>query len=440
VPSEVKLSKVRFEKRDGGTTEEYNTIQHYLRGSGKGKPRAEDFQTQPPAKAASSGLHAQGFCGLGQWVDVRMTISQGGITLPLRNTKIGVFDENPWLASSVVAIGTTDSGGWYHFQQPACDWGAWWDYSQPDLYFVVSSETGSGSGAFNMLGSALGIVYSYSVRTGTFWDNTSNNIQIDIPAYSSSSSQGLWVHAVTAHATAFNVATGSAGATSFPYRVSWPSNDIVIWGGAITSALGISGPGTSHAYISRIELLGEHWGNLWTILHEFGHEVMYYTAKPTSYIAAASGTGWMIPGFHFGSHGGFEQEIYDLAYNEGWATYFANSVARALGPTAVSQIPNYTRRADLDSRVHKNGGENEFLVSTFLYRYMVEVLAPASGGDIDGSFGKIRGSLMNAGRYDVDIHQAWPWWIKSTMPSGAIAAAKIRQIAIDSYMDLSRIP
>jgi hypothetical protein len=432
VPLEVKLNKIRFDKRDGGQTDEMTSIQRYLPGTGKGKPKKEDLLNEPPKTVKAKGLQSKGLgCFLGDWIDVRFTITSNGITLPLRNTSIGVFDENPWLQPSYVAAGNTDTGGWYHFQQPSCDWGTWWDYSKPDLYFVVSSEFsnwGSNQGVYNMFLSvgSVGLVYPYSIRSGTYWDNDTRTITINIAANGSAQSQAMWVHALSMQAFQYNLESGGAGAGYFPYRISWPSNDIVQWGGwyinqgATLAALLYPGSPnpvvypTSHAYVSRIEIRGEDWINPFTILHEFGHEVMYFTSNPIAYGQAYGPLAFNLPIFAFGSHDGVSQQNYQLAYNEGWASYFANCVLHALGrqdltynASIYAMKPVVGEAVDTtyyNDRVYKAGGENESRVSTFLYAYTDRVLSTGIG--FDTAYGRIRGSLWGIGRYNLDIHEA----------------------------------
>ena len=100
--------------------------------------------------------------------------------------------------------------------------------------------------------------------------------------------------------------------------------------------------------------------------------------------------------------------------------------------------------------VGEMGGENESRVSSFLFQYTKDILAskPVSVSTVQTAFGKVRNSLWNAGRYNVDIHEAWPLWIRSTLPGGtgalpsapSVSYTATKNLAINNYMDTSRIP
>ena len=133
-----RLENVQFEKRDGTKSESFNTVLNYLPDTGSGKPRPEDLV--PPTAAQKAKVKPRGIgCGASSIATVTANISYNGKTVILPNTKISVWDENPWLNSSLVASGFTDSYGQFRFAKPDCDWGAWWDYSGPDIYFTVES-------------------------------------------------------------------------------------------------------------------------------------------------------------------------------------------------------------------------------------------------------------------------------------------------------------
>ncbi len=433
IQRQVELIKAEAEGRDDidldaridgvvlpGQTEPMNVIQHYAPGTGSGKPSASDLAGKPIGQDGRFKPMGIG-CGPGEWSYVSVKITYLGQTLPLGYTKITVYDDNPWLAPSMVSWGYTDANGLFAFQRPTCDYGAFWDNSGPDIYFTVDTIDSRQIS----LGTALGALWQY--RSATNWDTASSSFTLDLAAHGSDAENALSAFKMTQLASDFNAKAGGDGGVNFGVHTVWP---------AILT-------GVSYTVVSRLNLLGSDWILPLTIFHEFGHEVMYYTADPARYDAAFRSPGAIFfPVFAFGSHDGYEQQNYQLAYNEGWGNYFGFLVMQYTGYDASSRIPfAYYACNGLSCNINgqpvwPGGGENEHRISTFLYRYTSEVLKPVLGSHIAG-FGAIRSKLWKVGKYNVDIHDAWAWWVKPTMPP--MYTSTVRTIGVDTFMDLSRI-
>jgi hypothetical protein len=309
---DARLENLKFDKRDGTKTEPFNTVLTYLPDSGSGQPRPEDLV--PPTAAQKAKVKPRGIgCGASTTATVTATISYNGKTQILPNTKISVWDENPWLNPSYIAAGFTDANGKFSFQKPDCDWGAWWDYSGVDIYFVVESVDNRDIGTWNILAPIYNS--TYGARTGTNWDAPGNTFSANLTAGNSDSENAIWLYRMVQMAQDFNVGAGGAGATYFPIRVAWPTR---------IDPTGWFGSGTSFAPVAKLEILGPHWLYPYIAWHEFGHNMMYRTANPNGYTTAYNGGAFSIalPAFAFGTHGIASQENIELAYNEGFANYF----------------------------------------------------------------------------------------------------------------------
>ncbi|NJK43314.1 MAG: hypothetical protein HC933_02790 [Pleurocapsa sp. SU_196_0] len=407
----------------------------YLPATGSGQPKENELDRPPVEPGQGAGnIRPQGIgCTFGATMYVRLTVSYNGRTFPLRHTKVAAWDDNPWLAPSFLGGGYTDADGYFGFQRPTCDFGAWWDYSGPDVYFTVETVDAFSLGVFNILAPILNA--TYSVRTGTNWDANGSTLYVNLNGGNSDAENAFWAFKMAQLAQEYNVAAGGAGADYFPLRIAWPSR--------------IPFGYTSFAPVAKLELFGSHWLDPYIVWHEFGHELMYRTSTPDSYMWAFNGGAFSMtmPSFAFGMHDGFTQENYQLAYNEGWANYLYKTLSVHYGLSTTVYLYPY----DICSRTFSCsawpvGGENELRISTFLYQYTDQVLRPNLGNSFRNGFGAIRSRLWNVGRYNVDIHEAWPWWLRSSIPGGYVPGSSLtwldrtREIAYDTYMDLSRIP
>ncbi len=301
---------------------------------------------------------------IGQW-SVRTSLN--GKTLALPFTKIYVYDENPWLSPSPVASGFTNANGNYWFQKPGCDWGAWWDYSGPDLYFVVETLDSHEIGVNNILAPIY--VNTYSVRTGTNWDTSATYFNVNLTAGNSDSENAMWLYRMVQAAQEFNVGAGGGGASYFPIRIAWPSRiPFSDWAN-----------GTSFALVSKLEIRGEHWFYPYIAWHEFGHNMLYRTANPNAYQLAygAGPFSVIIPQFAFGTHILSAQQNVELAYNEGFANYFFVVLQDHYGITFNPWLDDsFLRNCGVSCRAFSDGNQNESRISTFFLQIYARSAKP----------------------------------------------------------------
>ncbi|WP_216673633.1 hypothetical protein [Pyxidicoccus fallax] len=430
----VVLDGVTFPKADGTRSEPVSTVMTLLPGTGSGEPSRADLEAAsrglPSGDVSAMGL---GCNANGDAASVHVNLQYQGRWYDVRRARITVYDENPALPNTQVATGYTDDSGWFHFRKPTCDYGAPWDMSLADLFFVVETEDSRRMGVYYILTPYSG---THSVRTGTFWDTTGTTFHVSLNSDQTPAEQALGVLNLIQYAEEFNAYAGGAGAAFFPLRVAWPTH--------------VPFTSVSFATVSKLELVEADWADPFTVWHEFGHELMYFTtSEATWYWAYDQGPlAITFPAFAWGSHSGYEQQNTELAYNEGWANYFGTLLAKwhgyPVGGNGYDFSGTYTRcngpgcTYGSAGLVWANGNENEMRVSTFLYRYNAEVLQAAYGLGPRGAFGRMRERLWSVGRYDVDIHEAWEWWLQPTMPAGW--EWKVSEIAADTFMDTGRIP
>ncbi|RKH19223.1 hypothetical protein D7X74_07335 [Corallococcus sp. CA047B] len=433
-PRTVMLDGVTFPRGDGTRSAPVSTVMTVLPDTGSGAPSRVDLEAA--SRVAPSGeVQAKGLgCNAnGDAASVHVGLSYQGRWQDVRNTRVTVYDENPALPNTQVATGYTDASGWFHFRKPTCDYGAPWDMSLADLFFVVETEDLYSMGVYYILTPYSG---THSVRTGTFWDTSGTTFSVNLAASNSPAEQALGVLNLIQHAEEFNAYAGGTGGSYFSLRVAWPTH--------------VPFTSVSFATVSKLELVEQDWADPFTVWHEFGHELMYFTTSPVSWYSAyeLGALAITFPSFAYGSHFGTEQQHPELAYNEGWASYFGALLAQWHGYPVGGNLRNFATTitgcngagctyGDAGT-VWANGNENEMRVSTFLYRYNVEVLQAAYGLGPRGAFGRMRERLFYVGRYDVDIHEAWEWWLRPTMPPGW--EWKVSQIASDTFMDTGRIP
>jgi hypothetical protein len=431
-PRTVVLDGVTFPTADGTRSEPVSTVMTVLPDTGSGAPSRMDLEAAsrgaPSGDVSALGL---GCNGNGDYASVHVSLEYLGRWYDVRYARVTVYDENPALPNTHVASGYTDDAGRFHFRKPTCDYGAPWDMSRADLFFVVETEDYLGMGVYYILTPYAG---THSVRTGTHWDTDSTTFSVNLFANNSPAEQALGVLNLIQLAEQFNVYAGGAGANYFPLRVAWPTH--------------VPFTSVSFATVSKLELVEEDWADPFSVWHEFGHELMYYTADEPAWQMSYSAGPHSIafPVFAWGSHTGHEQQHPELAYNEGWSNYFGTLMALSHGYVVGINGHDYSdaltrcngEGCSYGPKVYPNGNENEMRVSTFLYRYNVEVLQAAFGLGRRGAFGRMRERLWNVGRYNVDIHEAWEWWLQPTLPAGW--EPTVWQIAYDTHMDTGRIP
>jgi hypothetical protein len=199
-----RLENVQFANQEGTKTAPFNTVLSYLPDSGSGQPTPD--QLTPPTAKQRSMARPQGIgYGLGNWATVSVNISYNSKTFTLSRTKITVFDDNPWLAPSVIASGYTDNQGNFSFQKPACDWGAWWDYSQPDIFFAVETLDNSEISVWNIF-APLYYNSTYGIRTGTNWDVQpyTQSFDVYLNGGNSDSENAMWLYRMRQVLSVFN--------------------------------------------------------------------------------------------------------------------------------------------------------------------------------------------------------------------------------------------
>ncbi len=435
-----RLENVTFDNRDGTKSEPFNTVLTYLPDTGSGQPRPEDLV--PPTAAQKAKAKPRGIgCNLGVTATVTAKISYSGKTQILPYTKISVWDENPWLKPSLIKSGFTDANGTFSFQKPDCDWGAWWDYSGPDIYFIVESKDNHEIGVWNILAPIYN--FTYSVATGTNWDTTATSFNASFNAGNSDSENALWLYRMVQMAEDYNVAAGGAGATYFPMRTSWPSRTL----GVVNN---------SFAALGKLEIFGPHWLIPYIAWHEFGHELMYRTSNPSQFMYTYDQGAFTIffPNFAWGSHNYNDKQHFELAYNDGFANYFYVLMQDyynfdfnqyASDSYYFRECSNITAVLPLIPEkicdAYRSGDENESRVSTFLYRYTQEVLVPANGNiGAQSAFGLIRSKLWNVGYYNTNLSTAWNNWLKVTLPSANPYLIKTKKIATETFFSLAGLP
>jgi hypothetical protein len=427
-----------------------NSIVTYLPDTGSGQPDPRELEKPT---AARKNLRPQGWgCSYSGLATVKVTIRNPAFEQPdqprkwnLRKTIISAWDENPWLNPSPIAYGYTNDNGEFTFPMPSCDFGAFWDYSRPDIYFMVQSIDAYQIGVWNIF-SPLLYASTYVVRTGTNWDAPTNYFEVNLVAGNSDSENAMWLAHMVQLAQDYNVAAGDSGASYFPVRISWPSRlNPCGWEQMINLCLAFANPPTptSFALISKMEILGWEWSLTYTAWHEFGHELMYRTSNDAGYqLAFFRGPHeifQIIPQFAFGNHGLIEQQNPTLAYNEGFANYLYVMLQDHYG------IPGsgYSfRDCNSSSCAYASGNENESRVSTFLYRYTQEVIKPANGISSIQAFGRIRASLWYIGHVAFGFSGAWDARIRpNTLPSASSYLNTTKAIANNTYFSsLSGLP
>lgn len=424
-----RLENVQFGKAfDGSTSEPFNTVVQYIPDSGSGQPSAVDLK-KPNAEQRSK-LQLQGWgCGYGGLATVEAKIAFGGKEFKLRNIRISVWDENPWLSPTPISYGYTDANGIFTFPKPSCDLGAFWDYSQADLFFMVESIDVYQIGVWNIV---TPLLYSstYGARTGTNWDAQGSTFSFTLTGGNSDSENALWLARMVQYAQDYNVDAGGGGGSYFPVRISWPSRlDPRGWGGSTEIS--------SFALVSKLDIIGPDWLHPFIAWHEFGHELMYRTSNDPAYqLAYFRGPHellYILPQFPFGEHNPINIQNPILAYNEGFANYFYALVSEKSGIVDTKWTWNFTN-CGINCGIPAVGEQNELRVSSFLYRYTNEVVKPANEISLQAAYGKIREQIWGFGHYALTFSQMWYFRIKTTLPTTVTPnyAQTTKNIAIET--------
>jgi hypothetical protein len=409
----AKITNVRSKRANGGKSEPVTTMVEYIPRFGSGKPSPEviarpDGRTPNP-KLGGKNLTAQGIgCTANGVARVKVAVRRGPgeTSFDLANTHVRVYDENPWLPSALLADSYTDNYGNLWFYKPDCDFGAWWDYSQPDIYFEIESVELPGNISVGTFGPFW---YTHTVRTATNWDTSSTLFVLDLNASNSAAEQGVWNLKRAQHAKQTNTNTGGPGATPFQMRVVWP---------------GICGvcPGQTASLISRLELAGNAWYAAYPFFHEFGHELSYFLTNQASYNNYAN-MPWqtiVIPGFDFNHvcHGYTNGCGDDHGYADGFAHFFYNKYGNAFSGMGGGGV--FTATTNCPGFGSKNPkGEEEQVASVFeeLERQY------GSGAPYNNAFANFKSHYATMG-YATGILSAWNIHYKNSLSPAKQAAVK----------------
>jgi hypothetical protein len=319
VATSVRVKGLKFKKADKSDSEPVTTVMTYLRGTSVGKPDPKVIE-RPKNRPQNPGIRPQGWgCvqNVLSYVNVGIQRDPGGTRYPMTNTKVFVYDENPWLSPTLLAVGYTDQWGNFFFYRNNCDFGAAWDYSGPDIFFVVESveQPNTGIDVFTF----APLYTTYGVRSGTWWDTGSTSFQVDLLASRTVSEQALWVLKQGQLTHDFNYhPDGGPVNGRFPVRVVWPT---------ATQA--------TMAQVTKVELRGDHWYGAYPFIHEMGHEILYAVASPTPYALTYSGGPGTIAAPYFNwdhvCHNTPPGCADDHGYNDGFAHFIYDGVVQIYG-------------------------------------------------------------------------------------------------------------
>jgi hypothetical protein len=354
VVKSMKIRNYSSKDMDGKKTDPFNTVIEYISNTGAGTPLPETI-ARPKDRPKNPKIRPQGIgcvANVPSRVNVAVRRSPGETAYNLTNTRVRVYDENPWLPSSLIAVGYTDAYGNFYFNRPNCDFGAWWDYSGPDIYFEVDSVEQPGYLEVGSFPSPIPAWYNHTARSGTYWETGQTFFALDFRASNSAAEQGLWNLKRAQIGWAFNssqIYADSVASQRVPMRVMWPSP-----------------VNATYAPISKVELRGPDWYGSYPFYHEFGHEVSYFLTGSAFYMKAYNDGPLQlaVPIFQFnhdchnastgcgGDHGygdGFAHFIYDAIVNK-YSLDYSNSYPASDGTVpATYDVNTRSRRRSLGS-------------------------------------------------------------------------------------------
>ncbi len=421
------------------TTEDY--VMSYLPNTGSGQPEPGELEGTKPigvhSKSGDPKLNAQNFlCGGEHASTVQININSPNYTgtngyggYSLKNIRVRVYDNNGnWNAQ--IADGYTNSTGNFDFIKPNCDTSSWWDWSPPDIYYVITGETNNG------LQTNVSRVFwtTAGFSTGTDWEDTTASKQIGIYAPEAIHTRVLFSsHVMIQKAREVNDLAGAHTASTFPVRVhefysTFVPVGVIFLGNAYNTT-----------YESGLDTDPNGYADPYMIYHEFGHNIMWAMRDRSNYLnifyhptlpvsspgyedeqciaAGLNGTQIdpiiglinMIQCFATAyQHNG--DSLYDekLAWSEGFANYFDNiallylykkdnEVAYKnylLGNRGLPRV--FCGLTTVVGCSAQNGTKNETRVGTFLTRYTIEVLAGFSPPSSAAAYGTWINSLTLA--------------------------------------------
>jgi hypothetical protein len=360
VVKSMKIRNYSSKGKDGKKTDPFNTVIEYISNTGAGTPLPETI-ARPQDRPKNPKIQPKGIgcvANVPSRVNVAVRRSPSETAYNLTNARIRVYDENPWLPSSLIASGYADAYGNFYFNRPNCDFGAWWDYSGPDIYFEVDSAEQPGYLEVGSFPSPIPYWYNHTARSGTYWETGQTFFALDFRASNSAAEQGLWNLKRAQIGWAFNssqIYADSVASQRVPMRVMWPSP-----------------VNATYSPISKLELSGPDWYGSYPFYHEFGHELSYFLTGSAFYMNAYNQgpLQLVVPLFQFnhschndstgcgGDHGyadGFAHFTYDAIVSK-YSLDYSNSTPSSSGvgyPTF--NVNDSSRRRSKGSSAYNSG-------------------------------------------------------------------------------------
>jgi hypothetical protein len=251
-------------------------ISTFLPNTGSGHPEPGELEGVPPTQKSLSAQERQARnlgCGGEHLSTIRINMKSptyigtngfGGYNLT--HIKVQVFDNNgDW--NALIAQGFTNTNGEYSFIKPNCDLSSWFDWSPPDIFYVITGETDNG------LQTNVSRIFATkaSFSTGTDWEDRSSYRQYDLNTAEAIHTRALFSSNIMVQkARELNQLKGNINLTNFPVRVhqfydTFAPVGVIFYGGATYET---GAPDAWSGYASP-----------YMIYHEFGHNVMWATRK-----------------------------------------------------------------------------------------------------------------------------------------------------------------
>jgi hypothetical protein len=395
-------------------------ISTFLPNTGSGHPEPGELEGLPPSQKALSTKERQArnlFCGGDHLSTIKLNMKSpsylgtngfGGYNLT--HVKVQVFDNNGNF-NTLIAQGFTNTNGEYSFIKPNCDLSSWFDWSPPDIFYVISGETDNG------LQTNVSRIFATtaSFSTGTDWEDRSAARQYDLNTAEAVHTRALFTSNIMVQkAREINQLSGNINLTNFPVRIheffdTFAPVGVIFYGGTTYET------GASDAF--------NGYASPYMIYHEFGHNIMWATRNRTAYdttfynptlpiaspgyedeqciaIAFVVGSVFTPAGglaafiacmTQVYTHNGTDLKDEKLAWSEGWANYFNNVALLYLyktdkEPVYLNYLSGQIRNnlycdssiycsSQFNTDTDQQGNRNETRVGSFLTRYTIEILA-----------------------------------------------------------------
>jgi hypothetical protein len=382
-----------------------SSVTQYVYNTGSAPLDAAQLDELPPApdsstqKTASSKVRPQGlFCGAGPIQTVTFTMdhlafpgigsSLGQGVYPLKNTQIKVYDDNGGWRSEV-ASGFLDQNGSFSFTTPGCDTSGWFDWSSWDAYYELYSVSPNG-GSVQAVLSNSGLDQTFTLSTGTYWDQQTTSRRINFRPQEGTASRGIWTNLL------MNLAYDFTGPSTAPTKVRLAGfNSAFAPVGQVVQ--GVNFQSGSSLYTS--------WDTMYPLWHEYGHNTLYNKTMSQSefvncrglFISCAPDFAPLLNlscldprNFNFNACIGFthtpENYTYYYAANEGWAE-MSHQIMTQWFTTTHGQASGFLNNPYLigmkycgisypcpfaDSVIRT---QNEYYVGTLFFRLITEAIA-----------------------------------------------------------------